>query len=181
MLSAACAATRWCADAVHPDHIHALTVVMDLYRSDFRAAVVSAHPVAQLPRYELTLRRPSTLGSTFPPTRVLSPLGPGKLHGEEPATLHGIAPHGRHVAFLLLEVLSEMSDKLGEEDLSGAPVVCPLCGQVHQRCRFEAGSLSCTRSDCRSPHHRPTPSLLPHTEAPQPASPHPSKDNGAVT
>ena len=47
-----------------------------------------------------------------------------------------------------------MSDLPGQGDLSGAPVVCPLCGQVHQRCRFSAGSLYCIRADCRNPHHR---------------------------
>jgi hypothetical protein len=45
-----------------------------------------------------------------------------------------------------------MGDAL-ELDLSSLPVVCPLCGHVHERCRFTAGSLYCVRSDCRNPHH----------------------------
>jgi hypothetical protein len=31
-----------------------------------------------------------------------------------------------------------------ELDLPGLAVACPLCGQVHARCRFTAGSLYCT-------------------------------------
>jgi len=39
-------------------------------------------------------------------------------------------------------------------DLSGLPVVCPVCHQVHERCVFTAGSVYCTRPGCRNPHHR---------------------------
>src|SRR5215472_4827375 len=39
-------------------------------------------------------------------------------------------------------------------NLSDAPVICPLCLQIHDRCRFTAGSLYCARQDCQNPHHR---------------------------
>jgi len=32
-----------------------------------------------------------------------------------------------------------MGDTPGEQDLSQAPVVCPLCHQVHERFEFRAG------------------------------------------
>ena len=37
-----------------------------------------------------------------------------------------------------------------------APGLCPLCGGEHDRCQFGAGSLFCTRPDCRNPHHAPS-------------------------
>src|SRR5215467_4425992 len=39
-------------------------------------------------------------------------------------------------------------------NLSDAPVICPLCLQIHDRCGFTAGSLYCARQDCQNPHHR---------------------------
>ena len=48
-------------------------------------------------------------------------------------------------------------DTSQQRDLSGLPVVCPLCRQVHERCVFTARSVYCTRPDCRNPHHRTPP------------------------
>jgi hypothetical protein len=41
--------------------------------------------------------------------------------------------------------------------MSHKPALCPLCGQVHDRCVFTAGSLYCAVGRCRNPHHRPPP------------------------
>jgi hypothetical protein len=39
----------------------------------------------------------------------------------------------------------------------GAPkVVCPLCRDDHEVCRFATGSVHCVRTDCPNPHHRPS-------------------------
>lgn len=53
-----------------------------------------------------------------------------------------------------LGMLDGMGDTAEQQDLSDAPVACPVCGQVHERCVFTAGSLYCTRPDCRNLHHR---------------------------
>jgi hypothetical protein len=57
----------------------------------------------------------------------------------------------------------DVADLPGPGDLSGLPVVCPLCRQVHERCVFTAGSVYCIRPGCRNPHHRRPPA------APDPA------------
>jgi hypothetical protein len=49
-----------------------------------------------------------------------------------------------------------MSDDLGR-DLSDAPMICPLCHRIHDRCRFTAGSLHCARQDCQNPYHQQPP------------------------
>jgi hypothetical protein len=50
-----------------------------------------------------------------------------------------------------------VGDTPGQRDLSGLPVVCPLCRQVHERCIFTSGSVYCIWPGCRNPHHRQPP------------------------
>src|SRR5690242_20380466 len=61
-----------------------------------------------------------------------------------------------------------MGDAPGQHDLSQAPVACPICHQVHERCEFRAGSVYCVGADCgtrtigspRRSHHRRFPAQL---------------------
>jgi len=57
-------------------------------------------------------------------------------------------------------MLHDVSDTPEQQDLSGLPVACPLCRQVHERCVFTAGSVYCVRPDCRNPHHRQRPAAF---------------------
>jgi hypothetical protein len=51
----------------------------------------------------------------------------------------------------------DVGDTPEQQDLSGLPVACPLCHQVHERCVFTAGSVYCVRPGCQNPHHRQPP------------------------
>lgn len=87
------------------------------------------------------------------------------VHGSGDGLVFGVHHKGTLHALRKLEVLDVMSDPLRQLDLTGTPVACPVCGRVHERCRFTAGSLYCTRPDCQNPHHRRPP-------------PHPSGTSG---
>jgi hypothetical protein len=68
-----------------------------------------------------------------------------------------------------LRLSAKLPWNMGEtpgQDLSDLPVACPLCHQVHHRCRFTSGTLYCIRPRCGNPHHRG-----PH---PSPANVHPA-------
>ena len=62
-------------------------------------------------------------------------------------TLRGAASASR------AELPFGMGDAPGPQDLSQAPVVCPICHQVHERCEFRAWSACSVRPGCRNPHH----------------------------
>jgi hypothetical protein len=78
--------------------------------------------------------------------------GPGQRRGESAGPVLSLCALSATAG-----MLQDVSGTPEQQDLSSVPVACPLCGQVHERCVFTAGSVYCTRPECSNPHHRQPP------------------------